>query len=156
MRIKQQTPDCSQLYLPWLHSAALALLAFASTTVDSSLMISLKIFTSRGILVHLSGSGKQMRRVRGEQDSADPVSLFLSRRRHRSVWRLTLDGLGARADAVLVAVYLFSLHNDVLETFVVFVEAMLQQLAQGHRAAGRRERDGLKENGRKAFRFQTW
>lgn len=47
------------LYLPWLQSAALALLAFASTTVDSSLMISLKIFTSKGILVHLSGSGKK-------------------------------------------------------------------------------------------------
>lgn len=37
----------------------MALLAFASTTVDSSLMINLKIFTSKGILVHLSGSVKK-------------------------------------------------------------------------------------------------
>lgn len=44
-----------------------------------------------------------------------------------------------------MAVYLFSLHHDVLETFVVFVEAVLQQLAQGHRAAGRGARHGLKK-----------
>lgn len=48
--------DLCPLFLPWLQSAAFALLAFASTTVDSSFMISLKIFTSKGILVHLSGS----------------------------------------------------------------------------------------------------
>lgn len=44
------------IFSPWLQSAAFALLVFASTTVDSSLMINLKIFTSKGMLVHLSGS----------------------------------------------------------------------------------------------------
>lgn len=41
---------------PWLQSAAFVLLAFASTTVESSLMINLKIFTSKGMLVQRSGS----------------------------------------------------------------------------------------------------
>lgn len=43
---------------PWLQSAALVLLALASTTVDNSFMISLKIFTSKGMFVQRSGSNK--------------------------------------------------------------------------------------------------
>lgn len=57
----QKLHNFRRLYLPWLQSAALALLALASTTVDSSLIINLKIFTSRGILVHLSGSVQKNR-----------------------------------------------------------------------------------------------
>lgn len=49
---------------------------------------------------------------------------------------LTLSRFGACADAVFRAVDLLSLHHDVLETFVVSVEAVLQQLTERHRAAG--------------------
>lgn len=52
-----------------------------------------------------------------------------------SCW-LTLDGFRTCADAVFGAVDLFSLHNNVLETFIICVEAMLEQLTEGHRAVG--------------------
>lgn len=54
--------------------------------------------------------------------------------------RLTLGRFGARADAVVGTVDLLPLHHDVLEAFVVGVEAVLQQLAQRHRAATRGKR----------------
>lgn len=50
---------------------------------------------------------------------------------------LTLGRFGAGADTVFRVINLFSLNYDVLETFVVCVEAMLQQLTEGHRAAGK-------------------
>lgn len=53
-----------------------------------------------------------------------------------ALWWLTLDRLRTCTDAIFRAVYLFSLHNNVLETFVVRVEAVLQQLTEGHRAVG--------------------
>ena len=45
-----------EVRLPWLQSEAVARVALASTTDDSSFIMSLKIFTSKGMLVHLSGS----------------------------------------------------------------------------------------------------
>lgn len=65
--------------------------------------------------------------------------------------RLTLGRLGACADAVLGTVDLLPLHHDVLEAFVVGVEAVLQQLAERHRAAapGKR-RQKLKTREQKA------
>ena len=50
-------------------------------------------------------------------------------------WCFTFGRFGPCSDAVLVTVDLLSLHHDVLETFVVSVEAVLQQFAQRHRAA---------------------
>lgn len=52
---------------------------------------------------------------------------------------LTLSRFGTCADAVLGAVDLLSFHHDVLETFVVSVEAVLQQLTERHRAAGKKK-----------------
>lgn len=49
---------------------------------------------------------------------------------------LTFGRLWPRTDAVLRAVDLLSFNHDVLETFVISVEAVLQQFAQRHRAAG--------------------
>lgn len=47
---------------PWLHSAGAAWrAALASVTLDSSLMISFRILTSRGTLVQRSGSGRRRR-----------------------------------------------------------------------------------------------
>lgn len=60
---KLEEKNLYYLHSPWLQSAAFALLAFASTTVDSSLMISLKIFTSKGMLVHRSGSVREKHKV---------------------------------------------------------------------------------------------
>lgn len=57
---------------------------------------------------------------------------------------LTLDRFRTRSDAIVRAVYLFSLHNNILETFVICVEAMLQQLTESHRAAWHRARYGSK------------
>lgn len=51
------------------------------------------------------------------------------------IWCLTLCRFRACADAVVRAIDLFSLHHDVLETFVVSVETVLQQLTESHRAA---------------------
>lgn len=56
----------------------------------------------------------------------------------KAFWWLTLDRFRTCSDAIVRAVYLFSLHNNILETFVICVEAMLQQLTKGHRAAGHR------------------
>lgn len=61
-----------------------------------------------------------------------------------ALWWLTLDGFRTCADAVFRAVYLFSLHNNVLETFIICVEAMLQQLTEGHRAVGHGAQYGFK------------
>lgn len=55
----------------------------------------------------------------------------------KGIWSLTLGSFGACANAVFRAVDLFSLHNNVLQTFVVSVEAVLQQLTESHRAAGK-------------------
>ncbi len=49
---------------------------------------------------------------------------------------LTLGRFGACADALFRAVDLLSFHYNVLEAFVVCVEAVLQQLTESHRAAG--------------------
>lgn len=51
---------------------------------------------------------------------------------------LTLGRFGACADAVFRAVDLLSLHHNVLETLVVRVETVLQQLTESHRAAGKK------------------
>lgn len=55
----------------------------------------------------------------------------------RSLGCLTLCRFGACADAVFRAVDLFSLHHNVLETFVVSVKTVLQELTESHRAAGK-------------------
>lgn len=52
---------------------------------------------------------------------------------------LTLGRFGACADAVFRAVDLLSLHHNVLETLVVRVETVLQQLTESHRAAGKKK-----------------
>lgn len=66
-------------------------------------------------------------------------------------WWLTLGRFGACADAIFRVVNLFSLHHNVLETFVISVEAMLQQLTESHRAAGQ-----IKINkGAKSLRYVT-
>lgn len=49
--------------------------------------------------------------------------------------QLTLGRFGACADAIIGTVDLLPLHHDVLEAFVISVEAVLQQLAERHRAA---------------------
>lgn len=118
---------------PWLQSAAFVLLAFASTTVESSLMINLKILTSKGMLVQRSGSVQSkhlhflMIKLR-----LSAVSLF----KFKIIQRLTLCRFGACADAVVWTVDFFSFHHNVLETFIISVETVLQQLAESHRAAG--------------------
>lgn len=48
---------------------------------------------------------------------------------------LTLGRFRACANAIVGTVDLLPLHHDVLEAFVVGVEAVLQQLAECHRAA---------------------
>lgn len=53
---------------------------------------------------------------------------------------LTLGRFGACADAIIRIVNLLPLHHDVLETFVVGVETMLQQLTESHRAAAQRNK----------------
>lgn len=64
--------------------------------------------------------------------------------------RLTLGRLRARADALVGIVDLLSLHHDVLEAFVVRVEAVLQQLAERHRAAAQGKRgESLKSREKK-------
>lgn len=53
------------------------------------------------------------------------------------IWKtqhLTLGRFGARADAVIRVVDLFSLHRHVLETLVVSIKTVLQQLAQSYTA----------------------
>lgn len=55
----------------------------------------------------------------------------------------TLGRLGACADALVRAKDLLSLDHDVLETLVIGVEAVLQQLTQGYRTAqGQHRRRG--------------
>lgn len=83
------------------------------------------------MLVHLSGS------VEETQINVDShLWSQIYRFNYLSViWCLTLCRFGARADAIVGVIDLFSLHHDVLETFVVSVETVLQQLTESHRAA---------------------
>lgn len=65
---------------------------------------------------------------------ARPVANSYSVKRHPRA--PTLGRLGAGAHALVHAVQLLALHADVLQPPVVRVDAVLQQLAQGHRAGG--------------------
>lgn len=78
--------------------------------------------------------------------------IFIYRFKYLQVfWWLTLGRFGACADAIFRVVNLFSLHHNVLETFVISVEAMLQQLTESHRAAAQ-----IKINkGAKGLRYVT-
>lgn len=63
------------------------------------------------------------------------VSLF----KFKIISCLTLCRFGACADAVVWTVDFFTFHHNVLETFIISVETVLQQLAESHRAAGIQE-----------------
>lgn len=70
--------------------------------------------------------------------SLSSLPLSLAERRDQSAPESpTLGGLGAGAHALVGTVDLLALHADVLQPPVVRVDAVLQQLAQGHRAAGK-------------------
>lgn len=51
------------------------------------------------------------------------------------MWCFTFGRFGSGADAVVGAVDLLSLHHNVLQAFVISVEAVLQQLTERDRAA---------------------